>query len=151
MYYSYFWRWKQSNHPKDIDSWQTLLKAADIRNYKPVLAGAKTVEEGAIPSSVVYHRKCRNLSTMMPEREKLSCAKHEGKETENPMEIQKWITQQALNRTYDKICIFCEKVSKYQESSKTRDPLIKCCDLCADDSIRTSESVELLAFYLAKL
>lgn len=47
--------------------------------------------------------------------------------------------QQSLNsnRTYDKICIFCEKVSKYQESSKARDPLIKCCDLCADDSIRT--------------
>lgn len=75
--------------PKDIDSWQTLLKTADIRNYKPVLASAKTVEEGAIPSSVVYHRKCRNLLKMMQEREKLSCAKHKGKETENPMEIQK--------------------------------------------------------------
>ena len=126
--------------PKDIDSWKTLLKAADIRNYKPVLEVAKTVEEGAIPTSVMYHRKCRILFTMKQELEKLSRAKCDEENRENPMEIQKRITRQAPsnNRTYGQICIFCEKVSKYQKSSKTRDPLIKCCDLRADDSIRKS-------------
>ena len=51
--------------PKDIDSWKTLLKAADIQNCKPgVLEAAKTVDKGAIPTSVMYHRKCRSLFTM---------------------------------------------------------------------------------------
>ena len=126
--------------PKDIDSWKTLLKAADIRNYKPVLEAAKTVEEGAIPTSVMYNRKCRILFTMKQELEKLSSARRDEENTENTMEIQKRITRQAPsnNRTYDQICIFCEKVWKYQKSSKPRDPLIKCCDLRADDSIKKS-------------
>ena len=87
--------------PKDIDSWKTLLKAADIRNYKPVLEAAKTVEEGAIPTSVMYHRKWRILFTMKQELEKLSRAKRDEENTENTMEIQKRITRQAPsnNRT----------------------------------------------------
>jgi len=115
--------------PKYIDSSKTLLKAADIRNYKPVLEVAKPVEEGAIPTSVMDHKKCRILFTM-----KLSRAKRDEKNTENPMEIQKRITWQAPsnNWTYDQICIFSTK----------RDPLERVLSL--------RETVELLMFYLAK-
>ena len=81
---------------------------------------------------------------MKQELEKLSHAKRDEENTENAMEIQKRITRQASsnNRTSDQICIFCEIISKYQKSSKTRDPLIKCCDLRANDSIRKSAIVK---------
>lgn len=127
--------------PQDINSWNTLLKAAEIRNYMPVLEEAKTVEEGGIPASVMYHRKCRTLFTMKQELDKLSRAKRDAENAENnAVSVQERITRQApsTSRTYDQICIFCGRVSKYKKASKSREPLIKCCDLRADDSIRTS-------------
>lgn len=42
------------------------------------------------------------------------------------------------SRTYAKECIFCEKETKYQKGTKSREPLIQCCDLRADDAIRAT-------------
>jgi len=41
--------------PKDFDSWKTLLEAAKVRKYAPVLEAAQTVTEQNIPN-IVYHR-----------------------------------------------------------------------------------------------
>ncbi len=48
---------------QDLDSWNTLLRAAEIRQHDPVLEAAKGLEEGGIPH-IHYHRKCRSLFTM---------------------------------------------------------------------------------------
>ena len=48
---------------QDMDSWKTLLKAAEIRDHKPLLDVAKDLQEGTLPS-VSYHRKCRSIFTM---------------------------------------------------------------------------------------
>ena len=39
--------------PKDLDSWKSLLKAATIRNQRPLLDLAENVKEGEIPMSVI--------------------------------------------------------------------------------------------------
>ena len=57
--------------PKDLDSWKSLLKAATIRNHRPLLDLAENVKEGEIPH-VSYHRKCRSLFTMKRDLESIS-------------------------------------------------------------------------------
>ena len=49
--------------PKYFESWITLLRAAEIRNYDPILGMSKGLPEGEIPA-VRYHRKCRSIFTM---------------------------------------------------------------------------------------
>ena len=49
--------------PKDLDSLKFLLKAATIRNHRPLLDWAENAKEGEIPH-VSYHRKCRSFITM---------------------------------------------------------------------------------------
>ena len=48
---------------RDNDSWASLLRAAQIRNYLPLLDLANDVEENEIPE-IIYHRKCRSIFTL---------------------------------------------------------------------------------------
>ena len=48
---------------KSLDSWQTLRRAAEIRQHGPVLSIAETLKEGEMPN-VQYHRKCRSIFTI---------------------------------------------------------------------------------------
>ena len=47
----------------DLDSWKTLFRAAEIRQYPTVLELANDLGEGEVPS-IQYHRKCRSIFTM---------------------------------------------------------------------------------------
>ena len=38
---------------KDLESWKTLLNAATIRNHKPILEIAQTLEEGELPKLTI--------------------------------------------------------------------------------------------------
>ncbi|KAG0712349.1 hypothetical protein GWK47_018680 [Chionoecetes opilio] len=53
--------------PQDLDSWNTLLRAAEIRQHDPVLEAAKGLEEGGIPHIHYhqghYHKSCYKLFT----------------------------------------------------------------------------------------
>ena len=49
--------------PKDIQSWKSLLKAAELRCHEPLLELAKTVSGNDIPD-IVYHRFCRRVFNM---------------------------------------------------------------------------------------
>ena len=49
--------------PQNIDSWNTLLRAAEIRGCSPIIDLAKELPEGSVPS-VLYHRKCHSIFTM---------------------------------------------------------------------------------------
>lgn len=42
------------------------------------------------------------------------------------------------SRVLEEECIFCDKASKYIKDQKTRENLIKCCELRADSKIRDS-------------
>jgi hypothetical protein len=48
--------------PQDLDSWNTLLRAAEIRQLDRLLEAAKGFE-GEAPH-IHYHHKCCSLSTM---------------------------------------------------------------------------------------
>ena len=49
--------------PQNLESWQTLLKAAQIWQHAPILDLDEGLGEGEIPP-VQYHRKCRSIFTM---------------------------------------------------------------------------------------
>ncbi len=57
--------------PKDLDSWNSLLVVAEIRNHRQLLDLAENAMEGEIPPAS-YHRKCRSLFTMKRELKKIS-------------------------------------------------------------------------------
>ena len=62
----------QDNHqlisPQCVDSWKTLLKAAQIRKHEPLLELAKDIPEEHIPD-IKYHRKYHRIFTMKRELE----------------------------------------------------------------------------------
>ena len=49
--------------PIDLESWKTLVSAAQIRNNQPVLDIVFNTNDEQLPS-IFYHRKCRSLFTM---------------------------------------------------------------------------------------
>lgn len=49
----------------------------------------------------------------------------------------------SMPRVYDELCIFCVKSSKYQKGQNTRESLIQCSELCADDRIRKAAGIKL--------
>ena len=50
-------------NPKDVESWKTLLQAAQIRNYQEIVELSKSLSKGEVPL-IYYHRKCRSIFTM---------------------------------------------------------------------------------------
>ena len=48
---------------KDMESCTILVRAAAVREHKPLLDIAETLNEREIPS-IYYHRKCCNVFTM---------------------------------------------------------------------------------------
>ena len=48
---------------RDIASWKTILKAVEIRKYKPLPAVASNITDGKF-LKVKYHRNCRSLFTL---------------------------------------------------------------------------------------
>lgn len=44
--------------------------------------------------------------------------------------------------TYDRICIFCNKESKYGKGEQTREKLIQCSDLRSDQTIRNAATAK---------
>jgi len=57
---------------RDLDSWNTLLRAARLRQHTLLLDIAATLSEGEIPI-VFYHRKSRQIFTMKRDLEELEC------------------------------------------------------------------------------
>ena len=125
--------------PKDLDSWKSLLKAATIRNHRPLLDLAENAKEGGIPQ-VSYYRKCRSLFTMKRDLESISqttAAASQIPEFNMESEEQRHRREEpSTSRTYPKICIFCQKMTAYKKGARTRDPLTQRVDLRADASIR---------------
>ena len=53
-----------------IRSWESLLKAAEIRQYKTLLDRAEKLKDGEIPG-IYYHRKCQSFFTMKKDLDRI--------------------------------------------------------------------------------
>ena len=123
--------------PKDINSWKSLLRAAEIRQHAPILHIAKDLPDDIIPP-VTYHRKCRSIFTMKKDVDAI-IAKQKTKESDKESRKS---ARQALSgtRVYQAKCIFCEKSSKFLQ---TRDTLTQSAELRVDDKIRKAAASKL--------
>ena len=123
--------------PKDEESWSTLVRAAAVHKHKPLLDINETLNEGEIPS-IYYRRKCRSVFTM--KKLLASISKQQGSDNQQPMTAKRTSIRQSptASTTYEHVCIFCKKKSKYLKKTRNRGPLVQCRDLRADHSIRKS-------------
>ena len=120
---------------QDSQSWTTLLRAAEIRQYTSVLDIANTVT-GEEPPQIKYHRKCRSIFTMKGDLDKICKDANKFNEsfiTERRLSVRKTPTKITV---YERSCIFCDKVSKYAKGQHVQKKLVQCMDLRADESIR---------------
>ena len=120
---------------KDLHSWKTLVRVAEIRQYAPMLDLTKTVGGEELPTTT-YHHKCRNIFTLKRDldnicKERIQC--NEPELSERGSSIQESPTK---STTYKRVSIFCDKVSKYAKGKDVREKLIQYIDLCADKNIR---------------
>lgn len=117
-----------------VDSWKTLLRAAQIRNHAPILEMVEDLPEGKIPI-LYYHRKCRSIFTMKKlldgilEKEKQSASgSNEKKESKGEARHVS-----GTRRTYSEECIFCQKTGKRERGKK----VVQCRELRADEKIQS--------------
>ena len=120
--------------PKTYDSWLTILEAAKVWNFLPVLEIAENLNENEVPA-IFYHRKCRIIFSM-----KRDLAKEP--DDKNNEEF-KQITAKKRNitsnsRVYINDCIFCGK-DKYIRTSSSREPLVKATQLRVDKTLREKD------------
>ena len=99
-------------------SWRTLPEAARIRNFEPLLRIAVEDDKNFVPD-ILYHNTCRSdfthkkgLTKLLKDHDE-SISEH----TCNEMIQSKRHKTSATSRVYEKICIFCEKQSKYVKGS----------------------------------
>ena len=120
-----------------IRSWESLLKAAEIRQYKPVLDLAEKSKDGEIPG-ICYHRKCRSIFTMKKDLDRIFKANGTTGNPEFSMSQERRSSRGPLGKgnTYERICMFCNRESKYGKAQQRREKLIQCSDLRSDQRIR---------------
>ena len=107
--------------PKDPDSWDTLLRAAEIRGHRPILDLAEDLPEGSIPS-VLYHRKCRSIFTMKKELNRIQTQSKSSAERSQTEDLRKSTRQGPVtSRVYEAKCIICDKCSKYLKGQNTKE------------------------------
>ena len=120
--------------PKDWDSWRSLLTAAEIQCCDELL---KYKDKTEVPK-VLYHLNCRKTFTHKKTLQRLQ--KEEGPSCANKESLQAKIKRKreskSTSRVLDKVCIFCDKVSKYAKGSNTREPLCQSVDLRSDATVR---------------
>ena len=109
----------------DIQSWKSLLKAAEIRQYKPILDLVETLKDEEIPD-ICYHRKCRSIFTMKTDLDRTCKAEYT---TCNPESLRSQERRSSLEHptkgtTYERICMFCNKESKCGKGRQTREKII---------------------------
>jgi hypothetical protein len=120
---------------KNIESWKSLLQAAIIRKYDPILEAAETVTDDTIPD-VSNHRECRCMFTM---KRDLDALKREAEAKDDQSDVISGIKpmkrKSSESRVYDKVCIFCEK-SKCYKGTSNREKLVQACTKKVDETLR---------------
>jgi len=123
--------------PKDLSSWLTLLNAAKIRNYEPVLQFSDSIEQ--VPESIRYETPCRNRFTNKKDLEAQragQCGSVLPQSTiTEPTRARRQSTD-VSERVYPIKCIFCDRESKYAKG-RSREKLVKCRELRVDETLRS--------------
>ena len=121
--------------------WKTLLQEAERSNFQPILDISSTVTGGEYPP-IKYHKTCRSMFTL--KRDLISCGQEVGERTSlaqtNPRSSLRIANQGEgyERRDCGKLlpnCIFCNK-TKLVQKTDTKEKLLSCVELRADDSIR---------------
>jgi len=123
--------------PQTYESWLTLLEAATIRNFTPVLNVAKDLEECEVPL-IFYHRTCPSIFTMKRDLETLKRKSQEDHDVDYEGNIQQTTKKRSLSsnsRVYSEVCVFCGK-ERYVHSSNSREKLVKATQLRVDKTLR---------------
>ena len=125
--------------PKDHTSWSTLLKAAQLKNYAPILNIADNIPSGEVPL-IYYHRQCRCRFTLKRDLDAIQSRNNNGESCTHIQDQEQEKSKRparhtSSSRVMDKICIFCDK-QKYKKGIRTRETLVQCTDLRADKSLR---------------
>ena len=121
--------------PQDEQSWVTLQQAAKRRQFEPILNFVHDKPTG-IPD-VYYHTKCRNEFIHKKSLERLSkeqtCV---NVAVTSKRRLSSRDVSATSSRVYDKMCVFCERQTKYVKGTRTRETLIVAMELRVDQTIR---------------
>jgi hypothetical protein len=125
--------------PTNETSWHSLLQAAQIRQYKPLL-NAVTDTVNDIPKAVLYHATCRSRFTMKRDLDSIKSVTDDS--CDEPPSKRRSIRGETSDvRVFEPICIFkgiiCKSDSKYIKGSHTRERLRQCVELRADKKLRS--------------
>ena len=121
---------------QNYESWKTMLEAAKLRNFKPILDIANKLSEKETPT-IYYHRNCRSLFTMKRNLDTLKRKSQQADEASENSCTSKRPSRRSSSeaRVYDQICIFCNK-DKFLKGSKSREKLTQAVQLRADQTLR---------------
>ena len=87
--------------------------------------------------TITYHRKCRNKFTLKRDLYNICKERIQGNEPELSERRSSFWEPPTKSTTYKRVCIFCDKVSKYAKGKDVRKKLIQGVDqLRADENIR---------------
>jgi hypothetical protein len=125
---------------RDTTAWNTLCDAAKIRQFEPILKVAES-EPNSIPT-IFYHSYCRSNFTHKRSLSKLKEAAGDSVTTEANLRHSERKKTNDSSRVYDKICIFCEKKTKYLKGSRSREPLTQSADLRADERVQNAALIK---------
>ena len=97
---------------KDQASWETLLNAAKIRKFEPLIELDKNLGQSDIPA-INFHRKCRSLFTLKRDLQKLN-SEHDKTllPTSSNIRSSDRNSSSSQRRECEKLpfsCIFCKK------------------------------------------
>lgn len=85
-----------------------------------------------------YHRQCRSIFTIKKDLDAITTKEKQDNRSTSEGSRKSARQMPHQSRVYEAKCIFCEKTNKYLKGQKTRETLTQCCELCADDKIRTA-------------
>ena len=107
---------------QDARSWQTLLRAATIREYKPVKELCDDYTGNEFPEWIKYHRRCRSIFTMKKDLDKIVEEKNRCDKPVIITPIRRSIRGEPTTcTTYERVCIFCDQTRKYIKGKDTRE------------------------------
>ena len=125
------------NKLDSLPSWKTLINAACIRNFEPILRILEEVESDTVPD-IWYHRKCWSIFTMKKTLQHIKNKKESGSSecTRSQSEpVRRSVRSPCSELLWPKKCLICSK-PKHIGNKRTREKLILCTDLRADRTLK---------------
>ena len=129
---------------QDAQSWQTLLRAATIREYEPVTELGDDYTGNEFPEWIKYHRRCRSTFTLKRDLDKIVKEKNRSDKPVIITPIRRSIRgEPTTSTTYERVCNFCDQTRKYIKGKDTREHhVLQRIDLRSDKTIRETANAK---------